>query len=118
MTITDSTGNGLTSVRCNFTIQLPESGTTINVVGFVDPQDGITDPVNISPTSYTGPTCPPGVTTFYMIEVNLTTSVGTLNTSTSAMPVVDPGNIIIFSDTLLTTDTNLAKDPGQSVDTW
>ena len=106
ITISNSSGDGLTSPRIDTDIELPDSGTSVTVVGVVQPAGGAN--VNLTGSPVAAPSPPASGLTYWAIEANLTTGALAVIQSPSAPPAADAGCIIIFLQTL---------SPGQTNDT-
>lgn len=96
-------GVGAPAIRAN--IQLPDSGTTVNVQGiYAPPSIGRIPQGTNTPITFSGSVTSPGVpgsgTNYWITEVNTTTGVLAVKTSTGATPSPDPGNVILFSQTI------------------
>jgi hypothetical protein len=109
LTVSNFTGDGVGSPIISTYVELPDSGTTIQVGGSVTPIGG--SPITVTGSPLTAPTPPVSGSVYWAIEVNSTTGAATVIQSTSSMPTVDPGNLIVFSQTLTPTSTNPAAVP-------
>ena len=106
ITISNSTGDGITSNRIDTDIELPDTGTGVSIVGTVMPAGGVT--VNLTGSPIAAPAAPATGLVYWAIEANLTTGALAVIQSTTGTPTVDAGCIILFLQTLA---------PGQTSDT-
>lgn len=110
-TLSNFTGDGVNNPLIQLNIALPDTnGGTITVVGVVQATGG--SKVNVNGT-VTAPAAPGSGSIYFLVEANTTTGALTLLQSTSSMPAVDPGNVLVFSDILTTATTDLAQDPNE-----
>ena len=117
MTVSNATGDGVTSTRITAAVELPDSGTSVLVSGTIlDPAVGAT--VAIAGSPVTIPAAPGSGSIFYVIQVATATGAATVKQSTSAMPAADAGNVVIFQQTLGTTSTDPALTPAVTPDTY
>lgn len=117
MTISNSTGDGVTSVKLSTAIALPDSGTSVAVAGTVlDPAVGTQQTITGSPVTI--PAAPGSGNIYYVIQVATATGAATVKQSTSAIPVADAGNAMVFQQTLVPTSTDPALTPAVTPDTY
>ena len=107
MTITNAPADN----KWQASIQLPDSGTTCNVTGCINPSgiDGSTDTA-MTGSPLTMPTPPGSGSIYWLIEVNTTTGALDILQSTSAMPTNTGGCITIFQQTLTASTTDPAEN--------
>lgn len=112
------TGDGLGNPIIQINIQVPDSGTTVLVAGIVSPIGG--PQVTVTGSPLTAPVVPGAGTTYWIIQADLTTGALSTKTSPSAMPTADAGAIMIFGDTIPSTDSgNMALNAtDQTPDTY
>lgn len=107
MTVSNATGDGINDVRIVASIELPDSGTSVTVGGTVlDPAVGTVQAITGSPVTI--PAAPGSGSIYYVIQVATATGAATVKQSTTAMPTSDAGNVVIFQQTLGTTNTDPA----------
>lgn len=115
LTISNSTGDGVNDILIRASVEFPDSGTTVNVDGQVQPIGGslvtITGNVTI-------PAAPISGSIFYIIEANLTTGALTVVQNVSGVPSADPNNVTLTTQTLTPTTTDPALDPVITPDTY
>lgn len=117
MTVSNATGDGVNSVKIVASVELPDSGTSVTVGGTVlDPAVGTVQAITGSPVTI--PAAPGSGSVYYVIQVVTSTGAATVKQSTSAMPAPDPGNVVIFQQTLATTSTDPALTPAVTPDTY
>lgn len=93
-------------------IQLPDSGTTVQVTGCINPSgiNGQTD-TNMTGSPLTAPAPPASGNTYWLIEVNTTTGALDILQSNTAMPANSPGCVTIFQQTLAPAQSDPALVP-------
>lgn len=116
MTVSNSTGDGVTSVKIVTAVELPDSGSSVLASGTIlDPAVGTAQTITGSPVAI--PAAPGSGSIFYVIQASTTTGAATVKQSTSAVPVADAGNVVIFQQTLVPTSTSPALAPSGTPDT-
>lgn len=99
LAISNSTLDETTGISLEYTVALPDAGTSVKIAGAVSGAGGVKVAITGSPIS--APANPGSGSIFYIIQVNTTTGAATLLQSTEAYPVVEAGNIEIFRQTLI-----------------
>jgi hypothetical protein len=106
LTISNWTGDGPEPIIAT-AIELPDSGTSVIITGTVTAQGGgPAVPVTGSPLAAPAP--PGSGSVFWIIQVNTTTGAATVKQSTVSMPAPDPGNVMVFQQTLVPASTDEA----------
>ncbi|MGO9813377.1 MAG: hypothetical protein ACLP53_21755 [Isosphaeraceae bacterium] len=105
VTVSPVAGDGVGSPALRAIIQLPDCGNTVGVQGiYVPPSIGQIPLGIISPVTFSGTGASPGVpgsgNNYWITELNTTTGVLSVKTSTSATPSPDAGNVTLFSQTI------------------
>lgn len=110
-TFTNYTGDGLTTNMIQVNIALPDTnGGSVLFAGRIQPAGG----ASISITGSTVfPPAPATGSIYLLVEANLSTGGLTLLQSTTSMPVLDTNNILVFSDILTSSSTDIAQDPNE-----
>lgn len=118
-TISNFTGDGLADPIIQVNIQVPDSGASVLVAGTVR-APGATNVVTVTGSPLTAPGVPGSGITSWIIQADLTTGALSIKTSSSAMPAADAGALMIFSDTIASTDSgNMALNASdQTPDTY
>lgn len=116
ITISNSTGDGVTSTLIQSSIELPDSGTNVLLAGTVQAPGGTAMVITGSPL--TMPVAPGSGSTYWIIQVNTNTGAASIKQSTSGMPLADPNNMIISSQTLVPGNTDPALVQDASPDTY
>ena len=101
MTISPVPGDGMGSLALRANIQLPDSGNTVSVQGiYVPPSIGQIPQGTTSPVTFSGTVTSPGVpgsgSNYWITELNTTTGVLSVKTSTMATPPPGAGNVTLF----------------------
>lgn len=99
VTISNYTGDGVNDPIIATAIGLPDSGTSVSILGTVTPTGAAA--ITITGSPLTAPTPPGSGSIYWIIQVNTTTGVATVKQSTSAVPVADAGNLVVFTQTLV-----------------
>ena len=123
VTISPVAGDGIQAPAVRANIQLPDSGTTINVQGiYVRPSIGQNPQGTAIPVTFSGAVNSPGVpgsgTNYWIAELNTTTGALAVKTSTSATPSPDAGNITLFSQTIPSTAPSAISQQGNFFFPW
>ena len=123
MTISPIAGDGVGPPALRANIQLPDSGNTVGVQGiYVPPSIGQIPQGTISPVTFSGTVTSPGVpgsgSNYSITELNTTTGVLSVKTSTSATPSPDGGNVTLFSQTLPSTAPTAISQQGNFFFPW
>ncbi len=110
LTLSAAAGDGVLTPAIRVNISLPDSGTTIAVQGSYqaplvgsNPQ-GLQPVVNFS-GSETNPGVPGSGTNYWIVQLNVTTGVLSVKNSTTAIPLPDAGNVVIFQQSIATGTT-------------
>lgn len=112
MTITNFT-DGEDKINCQ--IQLPDSGSAVQIQGEV--LKGGLSPVQISGSPLTAPSPPGSGSIFWNIQVEGQTGVASVQQSTSADPPLNTlTSLIVFRQTLVSTSSDLAQTPSSTPD--
>jgi hypothetical protein len=123
LTLSAAGGDGVLTpaIRCN--ISLPDTGTSIVVQGSYqatlvgsNPQ-GVQAVVNFSGTE-TSPGVPGSGTNYWIVELNVSTGVLATKTSTSAIPLPDAGNIVVFQQSIASTANAAPSQQGNLTFPW
>lgn len=103
--ISDMSGDGSNAPLVSFNLNLPDTNGgnavcegTVSFIGLAT--------VKIVNTPLALPVAPGAGQVFYMLQVNTSTGVVSLKQSTASYPTADAGNLLIYQETLGTTDTN------------
>jgi len=116
LTISNVTGDGVSTTMVQSAIEVPDSGTTVLVTGqIINPTAG-TFPLSGSPLTI--PAVPGSGSVFYILQASLTTGVVTVKQSPTAMPTVDAGNTLLFSQSLVAGQADPALDQSTTPDTF
>ncbi len=123
VTISPVAGDGVGSPAIRANIQLPDSGSTINVQGiYVPPSIGQTLQGITTPVSFSGTVNSPGVpgsgNNYWITELNTTTGALAVKSSTSTTPSPDTGNITLFSQTIPSTAPSAISQQGGFFFPW
>jgi hypothetical protein len=123
LTLSAAGGDGVTgpAIRCN--VQLPDTGTSIPIQGSYQapligsvPQ-GQQPVVNFSGTE-TSPGVPGSGSNYWIIELNPSTNTLATKSSTSAIPLPDAGNVVIFQQTIPSTANAAPSLQGGTAFPW
>jgi hypothetical protein len=123
LTLSPAAGDAVTAPAWRINVLLPDTGTTITVNGSYQPASlggnppGIQPPLNFSGT-ITSPGVPGSGNNYLLVEVNLSTGALTAKTSASAMPSVDSGNAIIFTQIIASTASAAISLQGNLTFPW
>lgn len=118
-TISDNTGDGVSSNLVIFSAQLPDSGGSVVIGGQIQAIGQSVVQITGSPLTF--PSAPGSGVINVIIQVNTTTGAASIkqNTTAGTMPVVDAGNIQIFQTVMQVSDTSLALDADNvTPDSW
>lgn len=109
LTLSAAAGDGVLTPALRVNMQLPDTGTSIAVQGSYqgtlvgsNPQ-GVQPVINFNGSPVSSPGVPGGGSNFWICQVNTTTGALTVKTSTSAYPLPDAGNIVVFEQTIAST---------------
>jgi len=117
LTITNQSGDGATATLLDVTLQLPDSGTAVQIIGRVQTVGAA--PVVISGGPLAIPTAPAAGSVFYNIQVDSVTGVATVQQSPAADPApISPTALVVFRQTLAPSSTDPALTPEATPDTW
>ena len=117
LTITNQTGDGATVDFEDYSIQLPDAGTAVQITGRIQKVGGASLTVTGSPLTI--PAAPGSGSIFYNIQVDTTTGAATVQQSTSADPAaINANSRVVFRQVLGTTSTDPATTPESTPDTW
>lgn len=106
LTVSNYTGDGVVSAGIATSIQLPDSGSSVQITGSVDTVTGAAVAVTGSPL--TAPTPPGSGSVFWIIQVDGVTGVASVKQSTVSIPAADTGGVVVFTQTLTPSSANLA----------
>jgi hypothetical protein len=107
-TISDISGDGISTPLIRFSMMLPETGAIVPITGSVE---SVGNPiVTLTGSPITVPIAPATGLIYYILQANTTTGAVTVKQSVGAMPTADALNQQIFSTILQTTDLNPALD--------
>ena len=108
-TISDVSGDGVLTNLIQLNISLPDTnGGNIVVAGQVKAVAGLLQAVA---GAVAFPVAPASGSIYFIVEVNLVNGVVALLQSTVSTPVPDANNIMVLSDILTATTTDLAQNP-------
>lgn len=117
LTIINQSGDGSTATLLDVQLQLPDSGTSVPVVGRVKTVAGAAQTVTGSPLAI--PAAPASGSIFYNVQVDTTTGAATVQQSTTADPApINANNVVVFRQTLISTSTDPATTAASTPDTW
>jgi hypothetical protein len=108
LTLSPAAGDGVLSAAWRANVQLPDSGTTITINGSYQPPllganpPALQPPVNFSGTA-TSPGVPGGGSNFWICQLNTSTGALTVKNSTSAFPLPDASNVVVFQQSIAST---------------
>ena len=105
-TLADYTGDGITTDLIQVAVSLPDAGTTYTVAGYVKKVGNAG--VNVASTTLTSAGVPGSGTNYEIVQVDYTSGIATIKTSTSSLPTPDANNIVVFSQTI---PTGASADP-------
>ncbi|HLG72145.1 MAG TPA: hypothetical protein VFE42_20695 [Chloroflexota bacterium] len=94
ITVSSTTGDGQKVTLIDTDVTLPDSGTSVSVVGSVQTPGQSAVAITGSPVA--SPGVPGSGTNYWIIQVNTATGAASVKSSTSAMPTADPGNVVVF----------------------
>lgn len=117
LTTSNYSGDGVNTVKVDTYIQLPDSGTAVNVAGSVQ---AVGSPaVAITGSPLTMPAAPASGSIFWNIQVDTGTGAATVQQSTTADPApISTTAVVIFRQTLTSTSTDPALVGSATPDDW
>ncbi len=117
LTVTNQSGDGATATLLDVTLQLPDTGTVVGIIGRVQM---VGNPaVTVTGTPLAIPVAPATGSVFYNVQVDSGTGVATVQQSTTADPApISQTALVVFRQTLGTTSTDPATTPEATPDTW
>jgi hypothetical protein len=124
LTLSPAAGDGVTQPAWRVNVAFPDSGTTITINGsYQAPSLGVNPPALQSPVNFTtGTVTSPGVpgsgSNYWICEVNLTTGALLVKSSTTATPLPDAGNAVVFSQTIASTASSAPSLQGSITFPW
>ncbi len=101
-------GDGLNSTSIRTAIELPDSGGNVKVEG--DIQVVGAPQVSINGSPLTAPAPPVSGFVYWIIQTDATSGAASIKQSTVAMPTPDPNGVLLFQETMMSTDISLAAD--------
>ncbi len=117
LTITNQSGDGATVTLLDVTLQLPDSGSAVGIIGRVQPVGAPAVVVTGSPLAI--PAAPAAGSVFYNIQVDSVTGAASVQQSPAVDPApISPTALVVFRQTLGTTSTDPALTPEATPDTW
>ncbi|GAC1610326.1 MAG: hypothetical protein NVS3B26_16480 [Mycobacteriales bacterium] len=117
MTVVNQTGDGITVPLLDVQFQLPDTGTSLPLVGRVQRVGSPSQAITGSPLTI--PAAPAAGSVFYNVQVDVTSGAASVQQSTSADPaLINSNNVVVFRQTLGTTSTNPALTPESTPDSW
>jgi len=117
LTITNQTGDGVLDDLFNTVVTLPDTGTAVQIDGYVRPVGG--PPVNVSGSPLTIPNAAGAGSVFYNIQVDSVTGVATVQQSTTAdPPPVTAAARVVFRQTLTPSSVDPALVPESTPDNF
>jgi len=117
LTITNQSGDGATATLLDVTLQLPDSGTAVQIIGRVQTVGTTGAVITGSPLAI--PAAPAAGSVFYNIQVDSVTGVATVQQSPAAdPPPISPTALVVFRQTLVPTSIDPALTPEATPDTW
>lgn len=118
LSITNLTGDGINETKIATAVMLPDSGSTVNVEGFVQ---AVNLPAQSFSTTVAAPAVPGSGSVFWNIQVDVTSGAVTAQQSTVSDPApINGNNVVIFRQTLTfgTSGASLALDPSSTPDLY
>lgn len=115
-TFSNHTGDGLLDDLISTSIELPDTGTTLNLSGSVQAVGATL--VTITPATLAMPAAPASGSIFWNVQVDKGSGVATVQQSTSADPAPLANNEVVLRQTLGTTSTDPALTPVVTPDTY
>ncbi len=107
LTVTNQTGDGVLDDLFNVVVTLPDTGTAVQLDGYVQPVGGPS--VNITGGPLTIPTAPASGSVFYNIQVDSVAGAASVQQSTTADPAPVTGTSrVVFRQTLTSSVTDPA----------
>ena len=117
LTTSNYSGDGITAVKVDTYIQLPDSGTVVNVQGSVTAPGSV--PATITGSPLAMPAAPGSGSTYWNIQVDTGTGVATVQQSASAdPPPISATAVVIFRQTLVPSSTDPALVGSATPDDW
>jgi len=117
LTVTNQSGDGATATLLDVTLQMPDMGTVVGIIGRVQTVGNPAVTVTGSPLAI--PVAPAAGSVFYNVQVDSTSGAATVQQSTTADPApISPTALVVFRQTLGTTSTDPAITPDSTPDTW
>jgi len=117
LTITNQSGDGVTANLLDVTLQLPDSGTAVGIIGRVQAVGAPAAVITGSPLAI--PATPAAGSVFYNIQVDSVSGAATVQQSPAADPApISPTALVVFRQTLVPTSIDPALTPEATPDTW
>ncbi len=116
ITISNQTGDGVSAPLVQSGIEIPDSGTSVLVSGQVQAPGSPAVPLTGSPVAI--PAVPGTGTTFYILQANTGSGAVTVKQSSSSMPAVDSGNVLLMSQSLVAGQADPALDQSATPDSY
>lgn len=116
LTVSNTTGDGINTIYIQCSIELPDSGQTVNVTGMVQAPGQAAVPITGSPL--TMPPAPGSGSTYWNIQVNTTSGVASVQQSSSSDPPALASNVVIFRQTLVPSSGDPALTPDSTPDDY
>jgi hypothetical protein len=120
VTFSNLTGDGVTVAQVKTSVELPDSGTSVSICGTVTPVAG--SPIAVTGSPLTMPAIPGSGTTYWNIQVDVTTGAATVQQSGTADPApINGNNVVVFRQQLVAGAGAPDLDPGgqdTTPDTW
>lgn len=124
LTLSAAGGDGVLSPAFRVNIGLPDTGTSIAVQGSYqaplvgsNPQ-GVQPVVNFTGSPVTSPGVPGSNNNYWICQLNVTTGALTVKTSTTAYPLPDAANIVVFQQIIASTASSAPSLQGGLAFPW
>jgi len=114
ITISNQTGDGVGTPLVQSSIEIPDSGTSVLVSGQVQSPGSPAIPLTGSPVAI--PAVPGAGATFYILQANTSNGAVTVKQSSSAVPSVDAGSVLLMSQSLVAGQADPALDQSTTPD--
>jgi hypothetical protein len=123
VTLSPAGGDGVINPAWAANVQLPDTGLAITINGSYQPPSLSANPGGQQAiTNFTGSVNSPGVpgsnNNYLLVEVNISTGALTAKTSPTAMPAVDSGNVILFTQVIPSTAPSAISQQGGITIPW
>lgn len=112
ITISNTTGDGQTSVYEDYDIEIPDSGGSLLVAGSIQVPGNASVAITGSPVTLPAP--PASGVIYALVQANFVTGALTVKQSTVAAQLPDAGNGAVYSVAIAPSNTSLVLDPNAS----